>query len=293
MKKNTIMLIAFYLAIASCVKGKTNNLSLDETKIAEPKKADEVAELKHLEDPHQEAKEDKQLRAPRLPAVIKAENASSITFQVSGIITKINVKAGDVVKKGELLAVLDSTEAQLALEIAKSDAESKKIMLQQEEKKYASYSALFKSGSLSKITYEDEENTAKLAKLNYESAQNNVKVKEQILQFTKIVAPYDCVISKSYKSLGDFVTSGTTVFDIVQMNNLSVFAQVPFALFEKIKIGKTFFISNPINKQKTTMVVEKIVPVIDSQTRTFDVYGKISNPSSVFIPGMYVEIILD
>lgn len=287
MKKNIITFLVCFFILDGCVKRKKNVVTLDETKIVAS------ATTVQKKEQQQEEKKTEQIQSPRFPAVIKAENTSAIGFQNSGIVTNINVKAGDFVKKEQLLAALDATEAVLALENAKIDLETKKILFQQEEKKYASYLSLFKSGSLSKAAFEDEENISKIARLNYAAAENNLKTKEQALKLTKITAPYDCVISKSYKSLGDFVTPGVPVFDVVQMNDLSVFAQIPFAFFEKIKIGMTLSVLNPLTNQKTKMVVNKIVPVIDAQTHTFDVYGQISRTNSVFIPGMYVEIILE
>lgn len=230
--------------------------------------------------------------SPRLPAIIKAENVSGLGFQVSGIIKKLNVKAGDEVKKNQILASLDSTLAGLDKENAKIDLASKEVTFHQVERKYTSYSSLFKTGVLSKITFEDEENNYKIAELNFESAKLNLKAKEYALQLTSLTAPFDGVISKSYKSLGDFTTPGSSVFDLVQTNDLSVFAQVPVAFFGRIRTGMIFSILNPLTEQTGNMTVQKVVPIIDTQSRTFDIYGKINEAAHNFFPGMYVEIIL-
>lgn len=310
MKKQILIIIStVLLSVSGCIKNKKDMIVLDETKIQENKQTPENIDLqKSAKESEQTNNQDEvqeigatqqkgkslhSIESPRLPAVVKSENSSSISFQISGIITKINVKAGDVVKRDQLLAVLDSTDASLALENAKIDSESKKIIYQQEAKKYESYLSLFKNGSLSKVAFEDEESNAKLAKLNYESAENNVKTKEQSLKLTRITAPFDGVVSKSHRSLGDFVTPGTQVFDVVQMNDLVIFAQVPFEFFGKITAGMILKTFNPINREQTKMEVQKIVPIIDAQTRTFDIYGKITDTNPTFTPGMYVEIILE
>ena len=120
----------------------------------------------------------------------------------------------------------------------------------------------------------------------------NLKAKKYSLKLTQLTAPFEGVISNSYKSLGDFVTPGTTVFDLVQTTDLSVFAQVPVAFFGKFKTGMIFSIINPLNGDKGNMTIQKVVPVIDTQSHTFDIYGKINELTHSFFPGMYVEIIL-
>jgi len=232
------------------------------------------------------------LESPRLPAVIRAENNTSLSFQSSGVITDINVKAGDFVKLDQVIALLDDTNEALSVESAKLELKSKHIVFNQVQKKYQSYLSLSKTGALSQIALEDEENNFKLAKIAYEASAISLKAKEFALKQTRLTVPFDGVVTKSYKSLGDFVTPGTSVFDIVQSDDFSVYAQVPVAYFGKMKVGMTFGLINPLNEQKGKMTIQKVIPVIDTESHSFDIYGKVDGLSKNFVPGMYVEIIL-
>lgn len=228
----------------------------------------------------------------RIPAIIKSEYSSAVGFQTSGMIAKLNVQVGDFVKQNQELASLDFTAASLDLENAKLDLENKTIAFKQTQKRYTRSLALFKSGNLSKVALEDEENNFKISKINCESSEVNLKAKNHALQLTKLTAPFDGLITKSYKSLGDSTHAGAPVFDLMQIHNLSVFAQVPAAYFNKIKIGMMFSLFNPLNDETGSITIQKVIPVIDAQTHTFDIYGKINEITNNFVPGMYVEIIM-
>lgn len=272
------------VVLTGCSKKQATLAKLPEpikTESNKPEKTNEPI-IENIQTPQEDA--------PRLPAVIKAENKSSIGFQTSGVISKIYVQPGDVVKSNAVLAALDSTTPQFDLENAKLELETKKIVYEQAKKKYERFTNLSHTGALSKASLEDEENNYKIALLNLSSAETSLKAKEFALTLTKLNAPFDGVISKSFKSIGDFVSSGTPLFEIVQNNDLSVYAQVPVSYFNKFKVGMIFSFSNPITQQSGQMTIHKIVPVIDDQSHTFDIYGKINSSIQTFAPGMFVEI---
>ncbi len=295
-----IFVIFIFLKSIGCTKTKTKVATLPDTQFIETvsQKVDETKKLilqtAETQNTLVHAKEIKsqQLTLPRISAIIQPENNSVLSFQMSGLITEIKVKAGDFVKKNQVLASLDHTNETLAVQNSKFDLESKQLLSQQAKNKYSRYFSLFKKKTVSQSAYEEVENEFKLSKLNDNSAAINLKSKEYALQLTQLTAPFDGVITKSYKSLGDFTTIGAAVFDLVQSNDFSVYAQVPVAFLGLIKVGMIFSILNPMNAQKETMTVQKVVPVIDPQSHTFDVYGKINDIKNTFVPGMYVEIIL-
>ena len=101
------------------------------------------------------------------------------------------------------------------------------------------------------------------------------------------------MVSQLYKSLGDFVAPGQNVFDVVQLNQYSIYAQVPVSLYRNFKVGMKFTISDPLTKDHGTIIIKRMVQIFDTRSRTFDVYGQVETFSKKLLPGDYVEILLN
>lgn len=227
---------------------------------------------------------------PRIPATINAENQSAIGFLTSGAITKIFVRAGEEVKQGQILASLEDNQASIDAKTAKIEVGKKKLTLEQQEKVVQRIDKQFKSGIVNLATLEKEKNTLQLNILELQSAQANLEGKEYLLKSNKLLAPYTGVISKVLKSVGDYVSTGTAVFQITQTKNFKLFAQVPITYFNQLKVGMKLDVRNPITGNHGEATIVRVVPVIDPSSRTFDVYADVTSFTDKLAPGVFLEI---
>lgn len=226
----------------------------------------------------------------KIPATIKPENQSSLSFSVAGTIAKTYVKPGETVRFGQLLAQLEDTQANLDVKAAQIDVDSKLISLQQQKKKVARTQEQLNNGIVNLAALENEKINLKNAELLLKNSQAILESKLFLLKSTKMFAPYAGVISQMHKSLGDYIPNGTQVFQITQMNNLNLFAQIPITYLNKMKVGMALKIANPISGDSGTATLNQIVQVVDPSTRTFDIYAKVNQFSGTLIPGMFLEI---
>lgn len=227
---------------------------------------------------------------PRIPAYIKAENQSSIGFSTSGAITHIYFRAGEEVKQGQILASIEDNQAAIEVRTAKIDVSLKKLALEQQEKNTQRIEKQYKSGIVNLATYEKEKNTLESKNLEYQSAQSTLAGKEFILKSTKILAPYTGVITKVEKSVGDYVSTGTAVFQITQNKNYKLYAQIPITYFNQLKVGMKLEVRNPNTGHVGEAVIKRVVPVIDATSKTFDVYADVTSFNDKLAPGVFLEI---
>ncbi|MBS5789125.1 efflux RND transporter periplasmic adaptor subunit [Fusobacterium sp.] len=117
---------------------------------------------------------------------IRSNNRVEVGAQVSGRITKLNVVLGQEVKKGDLIATIDSMTQENDLEKAKSQLssyekqlESKKVNLEVKKSKYNRASNLYKVKSISQDDYET-------AKQEYADAKSGVSELEELIKQAKI-----------------------------------------------------------------------------------------------------------
>ncbi len=165
---------------------------------------------------------------------VRSNNRVEVGAQVSGKIININVVLGQEVRKGDLIANIDSKTQEDNLEKAKSQLssyetqlESRKIDLEVSLSKFKRAENLFKVKSISQDDYET-------AKQEYYSAQSSVKETEELikqaeidvktaetnLSYTTITSPIDGVIISVPVSEGQTVNSAQTAPTIVQVADL-------------------------------------------------------------------------
>nr|BFD30475.1 hypothetical protein GTC16762_00930 [Pigmentibacter ruber] len=230
---------------------------------------------------------------PIIPAILKAENQSALSFLTNGRITNIYYRAGNVVKQGQILASLEDNNALIDVKTAKIDVDLKKLALEQQQKTVERFEKQYSSGIINSATLEKEKNTLKTKELEYQSAKASLEGKEYILKSTKITAPFEGIITKVEKSVGDYVTAGTAIFQITEAKNYKIYAQIPVTYFSKFKTGMKFKFQEPISKAYGEAEIKRVVSVIDSSSKTFDVYAEILSVSEKIIPGVYLEIKLN
>jgi multidrug resistance efflux pump len=129
------------------------------------------------------------------------------------------------------------------------------------------------------------------ARLNLQIAELNLTKADQALQDTKLVAPYNCVITKQLKFLGENVPSGTAVFEIYDTTDIELDFAVPERLAGKLKVGDPIQVSIPATGYAGSVEIVRLVPVVEQSSRTFRIIVRAPQDERV-VPGLYAEAVL-
>lgn len=140
------------------------------------------------------------------------DKEASIATVSSGRLTQVNFKEGDMVRKGQVLAVVDTEMLALNLDAAI-------IARDQAKKDYERFKALYEGEAATEQNYQN-------AKLNYENAKNQVAQINKQIADNKIKAPISGQILSQLKEEGEFVSTGTVLGDIVGVEDLKVSVMV-------------------------------------------------------------------
>ncbi len=238
---------------------------------------------------------------------VRSSNRVEVGAQVSGKITSINVSLGQEVKKGDLIATIDSLTQNNNLEEAKSklksyeaQRKSARVKLQVAQSKFNRMLNLYQEKSISQDDYESSKEELEVAKASvaeYDEliVQANISVKtaETNLSYTTITSPIDGVIISIPVSVGQTVNSNQSAPIIVQVADLTkmlIKAEVAEGDITKVKNGMEVEISslaNPELKYKSTIQSVDLA----TSTLTDNEYSEsVSNNSAVYY---YANIILD
>jgi len=204
---------------------------------------------------------------------IFATELIDVGAQVSGQIKKLYVKLGDQVKKGDMIASIDSStqqnsidnkEAQLA--IYKAQLESAKVALNIAKTQFDRENALFSKNATSKQEFESAKNTfssnsANIKELEAQIKQTNIELSTAKINlgYTKITAPRDGTVVSVQVEEGQTVNANQTtptIVNIADLSHVKMKMQIAEGDITKIKVGTPVeysILSEPTKKFQTTV----------------------------------------
>ncbi|CED71254.1 HlyD family secretion protein [Aliivibrio wodanis] len=154
-----------------------------------------------------------------LPAVATAADRSHLSFRLSGEITNLNVKAGETVKKGQVLAVLDKTDYNINVDNARA-------RYNVANSQYRRSKPLVDKGLLAKSQFDELAAQRQIALADLELAKLR-------LSFTELKAPIDGIISRVSVEQFENIQVGQQIVNIHNRNAVDIIVQVPDKLYSK------------------------------------------------------------
>lgn len=200
-----------------------------------------------------------------------------ISPEINGQITSINVKEGNYVRKGQLLAKLNS-------DVIETNIAQLKTQLDLAETMYTKQTELWNKQIGSERQYLE-------SKANYESLQNQLKTLNAQYEKTVLRSPINGYIEYINKKEGEFAMPGMQFMQIVNLDELYVTAKISETYLPVIKAGievEITFTSYPEIHLKEP--VYRVGNVINSNNRTFLVQVKVKNNSGLLKPNLLANI---
>jgi RND family efflux transporter MFP subunit len=152
-------------------------------------------------------------------ATVVALSSVELRAQVTGFITGIFFKEGEVVPKGKLLYEIDRRTFQAAYQQARANLSSAQANLVRAQKDADRYSFLLKQDAVARQTYDQAVATLATAQSQVESARAGVTTAQTNLSYSQIRAPFTGRIGISQVRLGAQVSPGTTLLNTISSEN--------------------------------------------------------------------------
>lgn len=234
-------------------------------------------------------------QAIRLAGQVVSPGKMLLAFQTAGTINKLIAKPGMFFKKGQLLAELDSRDIALRAEAAKLQYEQALNAKKMADRDYRIEKELHAQNIGSQVQFENMDLNADNADLAARTAYTNYKIAQKALDDTKLLAPFNCVITKQLKSLGESSVggnNGSTAYEIYETSDPEIRLQAPEGLLAQINIGDKIELRFPALNLILPGKIIRYVPVISEQGRNFTVVAKLDKSDPRVVPGYFVEGIL-
>src|SRR5919201_1429819 len=180
-----------------------------------------------------------------LPANVQAYYDAPIYARTNGYLKKWYVYIGARVRKGQLLAEIDTPEVDQQLRQARANLATAQANLALSETTSARYQGLLKTNSVAQQEADNAKGAYTANKAIVQSNQADVSRLEQLQSFEKIYAPFNGVITVRNTDVGALITAGsgggpgTELFHISQPDILRAYVKVPEAYAPSAKPGLT------------------------------------------------------
>ena len=161
-----------------------------------------------------------------------------LSFQVSGLVSKLLKEEGDTVKKGELIAVMDESDYNANFKRAAAEVDRTIAIQKDATDKYNRYAPLGIDNTVSKQEVESLYNAQNKANADYKAAVANKDYLSNQLKYTKLYAPEDGIIMVRVVEPGSNVQKGQPVYTMAKTNPVWVRAYVNEKDLGNIKYGQ-------------------------------------------------------
>jgi RND family efflux transporter MFP subunit len=232
-----------------------------------------------------------------LPGNVQPFITSPIYSRTNGYLKKWYFDIGSHVKKGQLLAVIETPEVDQQLQQARSNLLTAKANLELASITKTRYEGLLKSHAVSQQDVDNAVGTYNANKAIVEADQAAVDQYTALVSFEKIYAPFDGVITARNTDIGDLINSGsnsnvkTDLFHMAQPGKLRVYVNVPEEYSQGIKVGMNgdlVLAEFPGRKFQGKLV--RTADAINVTTRTLQVEIDVDNPTGTLLTGSYAEV---
>lgn len=231
-----------------------------------------------------------------LPGNTQAFMDTPIYARTSGYLKHWYFDIGARVRKGQLMAEIETPELDQQLQVAEADLKSTEANLDLANTTAARYLNLLKTNSVSKQETDQATGDAAAKKAAVDAAMANVRRLQQLQSFEKVYAPFDGVVTVRNTDVGALIEAGSgsaprELFHLAAIHRLRVYVPVPEVYAGDIKNGgKATLTLGGSSGKSFEGTIARNSSMIDPASRTLNVEVDVDNSKGLLLPGSYVFV---
>ncbi|HXU67494.1 MAG TPA: efflux RND transporter periplasmic adaptor subunit [Casimicrobiaceae bacterium] len=233
-----------------------------------------------------------------LPGTLQGFVQAPIAARASGYLRHWYKDIGSKVKKGELLAEIETPEIDQQLSQAIATRAQAASSLELAKSTQERWEALRKKDAVSQQELDEKRSANVQARANVAAADANVERLRQMEGFKRVVAPFAGIITKRNVDVGDLIDAGggagtRALFVLSQTDPLRLYVNVPQTYAQMIKAGQKVAITQTeLPGQRFDGEIVRTAGSIDTATRTMQVEINLPNRNGELLPGAFVQVAL-
>ncbi len=201
---------------------------------------------------------------------VVAAQTVNISTRLMGYITKLTVKVGDYVSKGQVLGTISNSDILAKRGQADAMISEANAALANAKKDYDRFTVLYKQQSASAKELDNATLQFNAVKAKADAAKEIRNEVNAMLEYTTLVSPFSGIITQKFIDAGNMANPGMPIVAIEQNDSYELSASVPELDINAIKTG------------------ESVVVIIKSANKSFQGTVTQINPSSQYSGGQYI-----
>jgi len=260
---------------------------------------------------------------------LNPDETTTVSSEVGGRVARLNVDFGQTVKKGQILAEIDTQELSLQLERSRatlqqalarigvdSDREDLKpestpmsrqarAQMEDAKSKFDNAAKLVKTGDISQERFTELEKAYRARLAAYEASTDDLrtqlaairslradlKLAEKRVRDASVVAPFDGIVQTKHVALGQYIKENVPLYTIVKAWPLRLRVDVPESAVPQLKIGSALtFTTETVPGAEFQAIVRELNPSLDARSRVLTAEARLSTNDARLKPGSFVQV---
>ena len=203
-------------------------------------------------------------------STVQANVVNNIAPQSGGRIQKLNVEVGDFVSKGQVLAEMDRVQLDQA-----------ELKLRNDETELERVRALLAQGGISQADFDQLELACNVSRSNWRNIEEN----------TILRSPVSGVVTARNYDRGDMYAMAQPIYTVQQITPVKILVAISETDYTRVHKGdKVSLTADALPGKTFSGTVNRLYPVMDSATHTFNVEVLVANSHRELRPGMYARV---
>ena len=233
-----------------------------------------------------------------LPGTVQAFYEAPIYARTNGYLHAWYTDIGTSVKKGQLLAEIETPEVDQQLRQAEADLATARANYQLARTTNERWQGLLATESVSKQDADERAGDAAAKQAAEQSAAANLARLRELESFKRVIAPFDGVVTQRNTDVGALInageSTGNALFRVADTHRLRIYVSVPQSYAGQVSQGASaglVFADRPGRRYEAS--VSSTARALDASSRTLQVELQIDNASGELFPGSYAEVHFD
>ncbi|HEX9758038.1 MAG TPA: efflux RND transporter periplasmic adaptor subunit [Nitrospiria bacterium] len=228
-----------------------------------------------------------------LVGTVEPRTQSVVASEVEGLVESFPIEEGTSVRKGDLFASLRTDTLEIQLRVVEAQRNEAQARYQRADSDLERSKRLFFEKVLSEKVLQDGEAEAEAwaQKISQHQAEMD-QLKDQIKK-SKIIAPYDGEITQTHTQIGEWLSKGGAVAEIIDLSHVRIIVGLPEKYIRNIRVGENVQVSlDALPDRPFSGKIFSIISKADLESRTFPIKIELENKKGELKSGLLARVSL-
>ncbi|HTR61352.1 MAG TPA: efflux RND transporter periplasmic adaptor subunit [Candidatus Binataceae bacterium] len=233
-------------------------------------------------------------RTAEVQGALYPRERTTLASNVDGAVVQISADFGDQAQAGQVLMRIDPREYQLRLDSAQAAVDQAQARLENSQARFTRAQELHNQGLISQQEFDQTAATLHVDEADTASAMKAAGLARKKLDDTVIRAPFAGSVQKRMASLGEYVTTGTQLYELIATDPIKLRCPMPERFVPLAHPGMPVNLTTDAQPGVSyTGTITRIAPALDDQSRTLLVEAEVPNSKGVLKPGYFAHVTMD